>query len=699
MSSQQTPSNPNTGWSIERLVPYEQQIGYGLIAAGLLLAAIPIANAVMYRTNSLAILGWGVCLSVFVIGVGLYAIMPPAPGADIESRTERLRWILLLTAGGVGAMTALLGLILPFCTTPMALTNYPEIFKGGPKSWRSHGWEVGRCVAALIGGLVLMFVGLQLARPVQRTSMSMRRWLYGYNAILGSLLLLFTLVLVNLLPYTAVRPFSWAMEATDWTSGELYTLHTATRNLLTELKEPVKVYVLIPSGGLLARDVEILLNNCRAVNPLLTWEQMSRDRNRGEIARLIQEFQLPDSVGVLVVYGTKPNETSQFIKAEELAENASGPNSDKSYVFKGENALLNALTYLTSGKSRAIVYFTQGNGELDLNDQDRNHLDTGLGALQEELNKINYQTHPLNLGPKTTSIPEDADIVVLARPLEKLPDNAIKALRDYLQGTNRKDNKKGKLMVLFDVNVRKGEMVPTGLEPLMAEYGVKVGNDRVMCLRRDPLQLTTVANPRSSNAIARAFTSRGAATTLFLFYDARTVRPANAAGAPSRFTAEELIYVLPQRSEWVETDLKADPGALVEELSKDRQKLLNKLGERLLPLAVTVTEGKSAAPPVPGHEFMARDGEPRMVVFGDASWVTNRILLQATPDNFALFSSSLSWLVGRHDIGERIPTSTRSVYKLKVSPGDDLRLIFLPGVLMVMGVFALGFGVWVVRRR
>ncbi|HEY7423768.1 MAG TPA: hypothetical protein VH682_05930, partial [Gemmataceae bacterium] len=119
MSSQQTPSNPHTGWSIERLVPYEQHIGYGLIVAGLLLAAIPIANAVMYRSNSLAILGWGVCLSLFVIGVGLYAIMPPAPGASIESRTERLRWILLLTAGGAGAMTALLGLILPFCTAPM----------------------------------------------------------------------------------------------------------------------------------------------------------------------------------------------------------------------------------------------------------------------------------------------------------------------------------------------------------------------------------------------------------------------------------------------------------------------------------------------------------------------------------------------------------------------------------------------------
>jgi hypothetical protein len=698
MSSQQNPSKTNPGWNIERLLPYEKQIGYGLVVIGLLLLAIPIYNGMKYRNNSLATLGWGACLSLFVIGVGLYAVMPPPPGAGVQSRTERLRWIFLLTTGGVGAITALLGLILPFCTMPMALTNYPEIFTGGPKSWRTHGWEVGRCLGALIGGLVLMFAGLQLARPVQRTSMSMRRWLYGYNAILSTLLLLFILVLVNLLPYTAVKPFSWAMEATDWTSGQLYSLHPATRNLLAELKEPIKAYVLIPTG-LLSRDVDTLMDNCRAVNPLFTWERLSRDRNRGEIERLIRQFQLPDSVGVLVVHGTEPNVTSQFIKAEELAENTSGPNADRSYVFKGENALLNALTHLTSGKAQAVVYFTQGNGEVDLNDSDRASFDKGLGVLQEELTKINFQTHPLTLGPKTTSIPEDADIVVVARPQEKMPDNAVKALRDYLQGTNRKNNKKGKLIVLFDVTLRKGAMVPTGLEPLMAEYGVKLGDDRVMCMLRDPLMLTTVANPRSSNPIARAFTSRGAATTLFPFYDARTVGSANTPDAANRFTVEDLILVLPQTLAWAETNLQADPTALANELRRDQQKLLNKVSDRALTLAVTVTEGKSSMPPIPGHPFVGNEGEPRMVVFGDASWITNNLLLQATPDNFALFSSSLSWLAGRHDIGERIPTSTRSVYRLKIAPGEELRLIFLPGVLMMMGVLILGFGVWVVRRR
>lgn len=698
MSSQQSASRSGTGWSLERLLPYEQHIAYGLIAVGLALAAIPIANAVMHRTNSLAVLTWGTCLSLFVAGVGLYGVLAAAEGSDTQSRVEQLRWVLLLAAGGAGALTALLGLVLPFCTLPMALTNYQEIFKGGAQSLRTHPWEVGRCIGALIGGLVLMFVGMQLARPVQRTSMGMRRWLYGYNAVLGSLLLLFILALVNFLPYTAVKPFSYAMEATDWTTGQLYTLHPATRNLLAEIKEPVKVYVLIP-GGILARDVETLLNNCRAVNPQITWEQLSRDRNRAEVEQIMTQYNVPDSLGMLVVHGTAPNDTTKFIKVDDLAENASGPDAGKSYVFKGENALLDALTYLSSGQKRAVVYFTQGNGEPELSDMDRRHFDMGLGLLQEDLNKANFQTQPLKLDAKTTSIPDDADILVLARPQEKYSADVVKALRDFLQGTNRKDNKKGKLIVLFDVNVRKGEMVPTGLEPLMAEYGVKVGNDRVMCLQRNPLLLRTVANPRANNAVARAFSARGGATTLFPFYNARTVAAANPAGAPGRATVEDLIFVLPQTRAWAETDLNAEPSALIAELTKgDLQKLRDKIADRPLSLAVTVTEGQSPMP-IPGHEFMAKEGEPRMVVFGDTSWVTNNLLQQSSPDNFSLFSSCLSWLAGRHDIGQRIPTSTRKVYSLKRPPGEGLRLELLPTTLMVMGVFALGFGVWVVRRR
>ncbi len=59
-----------------------------------------------------------------------------------------------------------------------------------------------------------------------------------------------------------------------------------------------------------------------------------------------------------------------------------------------------------------------------------------------------------------------------------------------------------------------------------------------------------------------------------------------------------------------------------------------------MPLAVTVAEGKTQAPPIPGHDFMAKEGQPRLVVFGDASWISNPLLQQAAPNHFNLFASS-----------------------------------------------------------
>jgi hypothetical protein len=699
-----TQQTPPTASGLERLVAYDRQIGYGLVGAGLLLAAIPVANVIQYRSNSLAFLAWGAFLSIFVVGVGLYATMPAAPDPDAQRRIERLRWVLMLAAGGAGALTALLGLILPFCTMPMTDTNYQEIFKGGPAEWRKreHVWPIVRCLASLIGGLLLMFVGLQLARPVQRTSMVMRRWLYGYNAVLSSLLLLFILILVNLLPYTGVKPFTWAMEPTDWTSDKLFTLHDATKNVLTSLKEPVKVYVLMQEGTALERQVQTLMNNCRGVNPQLTWEEISPDQNLFEFARLHDQYHLPERFGLLVVYGTPPSATHQFIDQKDLFSSSSTGERDRSFDFKGESALLNALTYLSSDKTKTVVYFTQGHGELDLNAQDRNRPDMGMGMLESELRNNNYSPQALNLGPKTTSIPEDAEILVIAGPREEFSADIVKMLREYLHGEHRK--KKGKLVLLFDVSIRKGQMVHTGLEALAAEFGVKVNDNRLMNAAAasqmrtvNPLPTIGVTDPNSTTPVARAFASTDRSKTRFVFYDARTLESMGRPGG--QYTVDNLI-----QSEgnglWVETDLQANPTARAMELLRNPDKLRPLLLERPVTLAVTVTEGKSAAPQIPGHPPLpSTEGEPRLVVFGDASWISNNVLFQSMPDNFSLMSSCLAWLSGRHDVGEQLPASSRNLYRLKVTSDEGWRLVLLPGVLMFCGVIALGFGVWVVRRR
>src|SRR5262249_8634669 len=160
------------------------------------------------------------------------------------------------------------------------------------------------------------------------------RLMYGYNAILTSLLLILIVGLINLLPYSGVQPFSYANEAIDWTRAGIHTLHPATKNLLAELKQPVKVYVLGSSGNRVMFEMTTLLYKCRAVDPQLTWEQLSRDRNPTAILELMKKYQLPESEGVLVVYGTEGNTVHDFIKTDDLFERKFSENPNQGFAFK-----------------------------------------------------------------------------------------------------------------------------------------------------------------------------------------------------------------------------------------------------------------------------------------------------------------------------------------------------------------------------
>lgn len=707
MSNIPSPTNPPAapGDVYERLAAQRQNVAYALIAVGLALAAIPISNVVLYRWQSLAVFIWGAALSLLVVSAGLWNLMGEARG-NPRDEVDRLRVIVLVVLAGVGLLTALLGLLLPFSSPPFSVTNYPDIFEGGVGKWRErdNAWAVTRLVAALLGGLILLFVGLMQARTFERTSPNLRRLLYGYNAILTSILLILIVGLINLLPYSRVRPFSYVNEPTDWTRAGIHTLNPATKNVLAELKEPVKVYVLGSTGDRVAFEMTALLEKCRAIAPQLSWEQLSRDRNGSAVLELMQEFQLPDSEGVLIVYGTKPNTVHDFIKSNDLFEQNFSGEPGRRFVFKGENSLLNALTFLSSGKTKAVVYFTQGSGELDFKESRADRIDVGMGALIEDLNRVNYQARELTVTPETDKIPDDAEIVVVARPRDEMPAKFVTALRDYLKGTNRKDNKKGKLMLLFDVVQRggKGPLVRTGLEALAAEYGVRVGENRVInpSSAREPLLLNVIANPVGKNPIARAFSNESEGFTPFAFYAARTVDTVSTnPGAPAPNPAETLIIAYPTRRYLVDTELNASPTGLVEELQRmPPDQARARLTNQPTSLAVAVTEGQ-APPPIPNHEFLAKEGQPRLIVFGDASWISNRLEQQLAPFHFNLFVSCLSWLAGRGDIGTRVPPTQHDLYHIKAPPGSGWRLMLLPGALMILGVLALGLGVWVVRRR
>jgi hypothetical protein len=713
MSIQQTP-RADAGF-IERLVPHRLQIAVGVIVFGLVvLKAIPITAYVLYRRDEsvpLATVYWGGLLSVFVWVVGLiFALLFYNRKVDAQREADRLRIMLLILAGGAGALTALFGLALPFSTQ-----QFRDVFAGGLEQWRKHLGMLLNVTAALLGGLFLIFAGMQLARTWERSHGSMRRLLYGYNAVFSSVLVIVILLLVNVLSYAPVKPFSLFAQTSDWTQSRIYSLSDSSKNFLHEMKEPVKVYVLQRSNSRIAMETETLLNNCRAVNPRISWEMLSPDINQQEVIELIRKYQLPDPLGLLVLYGTEPNVSHEFIKNSDLfalpsqgmMRGEQAP-SDR-FIFKGEGALMKALRYLAEGKSRATVYFTQGHGELELSE--RNPFQAARGEwsaskLRAELERRNYQVRPLKIDPDFKQFPEDADVVVVAGPTQKWPDNGVQALRDYLQGTGRK--KPGRAVVCVGIVEEGGSMAAIGLEPVLAEHNVRLGNERLLAVQSfisppSPTAILAATNPASNNPVARAFFQEGRSPTKFVLQDARSVQagPANP-NMPSRWTTETLLVAFEDQFVVGEANLKASPRDVIRDLRGKPEELRKRLLPPPVPLGVSVSESSSNMPQDMAHAGLNRGGEPRLIVIGDARWIADPIFdTRFGIDHGDLFASGLSWLRGQSDIGSG-PEDTdkeRVAYQPAIAPGSGLRVLFLPGFLLILAVVTMGLGVWVVRRR
>jgi hypothetical protein len=601
---------------------------------------------------------------------------------------------------------SLAGLVL-ICAGIILTVQRWETVTGGLEEWhkdRNWLWVLLGPVL-VVGGLLAMFAVLQVARSEERTNPGMRRLIYGYNAVLTALLVLAILVILNVSTYLPMAPFTWAQQTYDWTENKIYSLSPGSKELIQRLDRPVTVYVLLPSSDeFTLREVRTLLDNARAINRNIDVKELSPDLNPQAVSQLEKKYDLPERQGLLVVYGPEGDDKSEFISVNDFAPRRAGgglgkPGEKEKIEFKGESALIGALSTLAEGKEKPVLYFTQGNGEPDLNSFDNMRDDRGLGLLRDRLTRAKYEVKELKLGAGNDKVPDDATVVVIARPSREFSQPALDALRAYLKPTDPKA-KKGKLIVLFDVVTdADGNMVRTGLEDLLQrEFGVQVDDNRVVCLgsRRDPLDVPVGATEHP--IVSRFEEGR------LLLHDVRTVHPAdrNPAGPPPAAQADPILLADPQFGIWKETNLNVDVAAEVQSLLKPNRRadLLKKLSQEALPVAVAVSEqGGPSGDPSDPHAFMHRQQQPRMVVFGDATWVGNRRM--GDGGYFDLFTSSLAWLRDKPDVASVTENKERKAYTIQPKdPGQFWGQVFwIPMALLTVGIVGLGTGVWVVRRR
>src|SRR5207302_9963874 len=116
-----------------------------------------------------------------------------------------------------------------------------------------------------------------------------------------------------------------------------------------------------------------------------------------------------------------------------------------------------------------------------------------------------------------------------------------------------------------------------------------------------------------------------------------------------------------------------------------------------LTIAVMVSESPRA---MPGAS--AAPEKPKLVVFGDATFVSNALggrSGEAFSIMFDIFAGALDWLRERPT---NIGIEPRMAATFELNPEAQLKetqLKFLPLLVSVIGVVGLGLGVWLVRRQ
>jgi hypothetical protein len=668
-------------------------VGLLVVGAGLVVLGIVVLVTQGPREAFPEIAGSGL-LGLLLVGAGLYLLL--TPGTALTPANLR---VVVLTVGGLA------GLVVAVLTVLRALLWWNEYFAAGVTAWRGEGaWRLWVCFYVELLGLAVIFGSLLLARADIRVNPVMRRLLFGYNTALTGLLLLAALVVFN------VTVYAWYPYTFEWTKTRgLYSLSDKSKATLEGLKEPVTVYVTMSQRTPDFIDVRTLLQNVQTFTNKVRVEYISPDLqvDRYEallkkFPKLAQEKRAGGARGVLVVYGpegTKTTPPNAFIPEASLSGTRAGPergeNEPPGFLreFKGESLLMTELRFLAKGGVRPAVYFTQGSREPDLADVSTRR---GTGLLAKYLRDQRYEVRGLVWGAPPPGakaagaltaysqkdldapheVPADAMAVVIVQPQVRYPKGALDALRKYLDG-------KGKLLVLTNPLAAPPSftLIETGLEDLLAKYGVELGKGYILHLNP--------SDPREPPFVNRAIVSSEGKNPLAAFQDivftvrtARTVRPQTGAGAYRAETILEVPLLNVQPIIWSESDLRTmrDPEVYVRSLLRDPQELVQKASRDPLPVGVAVKDGKD---------------QPTLVAFGDATLAYNE---RAQSEIYAaLLSSSLEWLAGRpENIGIEPRKTNFFTFRREVSiPG----MVFLPAGLIALGLLGVGAGVWVVRRR
>ncbi len=447
--------------------------------------------------------------------------------------------------------------------------------------------------------------------------LSARSTRYGANMVVYSALFIALLAGIN---WLGVR----YNQRIDLTEQGVFTLSPQARSVIEALDRDLELQAFLEGGRNPA--IESTLQSFSTVSPRIVVKLVDPDQQ----PELTQKYSIRNYGTVRVQYGEQATSVDQ----------------------PTEEALTNAIIKVTRAKTK-VIYFLQGEGEPSIEDVET---PGGYGQARADLQNEQYRVEPLVL-LQEGKVPEDCDVLALAAPLRALLEHEVEAIRSYLAGG-------GHAMFLLPPQ--------TGAElaPVLARYGVELGNDvvvdQVVRLFQGPtLGLEPMIETYGPHPITRQMTER----TIFPL--TRSVSPGESVPG---LTITSIAKTSP--SSWSESDLEtlfAQSQASLEETDQS--------GPISVGVAVTADL----------NELGRGDGQVRLVVYGTAGIADNKRINMLF--NRDLFLNSFGWLGGQEELVSIRPRTVRSS-RVQFSREEASTIFYLSVLIVPEFLMVLGLVVW-----
>ncbi len=475
-----------------------------------------------------------------------------------------------------------------------------------------------------------------------------KRWVIRLQVLVAVLALFAVVVMLNYLG----RDYFYRFHLSSLKKNQLSPL---TVRFLSSLTNRVKVTLYYDRDEASYSEVVTLLNEYNARNHGISVETVDYLRDPGAARRIKEQYKLilPTQTNLVIFEceGKRFAVDGNALTRYKLTRISSGKELvlDKRPVeFEGEKKFLEALLTVTNPR-KLNASFLEGHFEHSIT----NKQDDGYASLAEvfDQNYIACQRISL-LGSNSLA---DCNLLVVAGPRTALDPIELDKIERYL-------NQGGRLLALFNFT-STGRV--TGLENLMAKWGVEVGDSVVMdpddTTEPDKLYDIKVGDLLAAHPMMNPLVG----AQLHLVY-------------PRWIAAVKRIRPVPEAPKTEEVAFSGE-GSYAFRQPATRKKF---------PLMVTVEKGDAKG---------AIGAATRMVIAGDSVFLDNQMIQSAANRDFA--ACAANWLLDRTQLLEGVGTRKIVLQQISVTASQLTRSGLVLMGAMPGSVLLVGALVWWRRRK